>query len=245
MKKINMFIINGAMATGKTSLIEEIKKHNITIANSKIHFLDEENFYKFKKEHYEKIKTSEQTDNFNFSVQVFLLNNFMNSFSKIINDFVISDVNEIDIVSDTFPITTGIIFTTFKRQFNLISKDEYNTLINKYDMATKNLFRLLNSRIKINSISLNVFHYYRLIEYNFGLFKIKIRSSDEFDFYNGNLDYYKTLNGFINDYSFSSENIKNIFKPFVDNFEYSLQKINYEEDYDIYNKVILEKLYQV
>ncbi len=242
MKSINLFVINGTMATGKTSLIKEIKNQNINVVN-KIHFLDEENFYKFKKEHYKNLKIKEQIDNFNFSVQVYLLNNFMSLLTKTISDFVNNDISEIDIVSDTFPITTGIIFTTFKRQFDLINKNEYDILMYKYDVAIKDLGKIFNL-INVNEIKFNVFHYYRIIEYNYGLQNIKIRSLDEFDFYNKNLDYYKTINEFMSNSQFAPEKVNNIFKLIANTFEYSLQKINCKEDYDIYNKVILNKLYQ-
>lgn len=243
MRKINLFLVCGNMLTGKTTLINEIKKQNEKY-NDGILILDEQNFYK---NFLNKRKTTKgKENNFHFEVQTFLLNNFMQEFRKKVVDFTFEQKEkmEIDIVLDTFPLITGNIFSNCKFNSGLINADEMTLLKSKYKISEE-IFQHLVKTIVDANVEISIITFFRTIDKNLALAFLKKRSLKEYRFYTENIIYYDNLHKDLSDYIVYNENLFNIFGGQVFNFDFVKQKIENEEDFNLNNQKIFSKIYGV
>lgn len=255
MKKLNLFLLCGNMVTGKSSLIREIKNHNEK-SNKGIVILEEENFYKdflSKSESIENAISKQlgfeediemKVKNFHFSVQTFMLNNFMTAFKNNAKAFSESEETLIlDIISDTFPPITGLIFSEKKNKFNLITQSHFEVLKNAY-IHSMFLFSECIKNLREKEIQINIKVFFRIIDSAYSLQLLSERSFEEFEFYKKNDDYFVSLN----------EGLKNfdLYKSYLDSFpgsdnvtvEYFVQDFRNEKDFDKNNIDVLETLYK-
>ena len=238
MKIINMYFLCGNMVTGKTSLVELIKQQNESFDGFVV--LGEQNFYK----NFLNNKKDKKKQNFHFEVQVFLLNNFLSSLKKIVSNFLRSDQIEIDIVTDTFPLITGYIFSSLKFKYGLITEDQYLLLSEKYVMVMGEI-KLLFLSLRKNGVELKLTTFFRIVDVNISLAMLKKRNLKEYNFYIKNLDYYKELNENLADDLKYNILLFKIFDANVFNINFVRQKIEKKEDFNLYNRQVFQTIYKV
>lgn len=252
MKKINLYLFCGNMLSGKTSLLEQIRKQNKDSDEQGIIFLDEQNFYKNFLLSREKVKqVIDHIDEkaFHFQVQTFLLNNFVNVFDKKIFEFNESVKTEIDIICDTFPPITGFIFSNAKEIYNLISKSHFELLKKKY-LHSFNLLSLLFDRVKQDGdISFNVVVFFRKVPFDFSLELLKKRNEEEYNFYTNNESYFRYLHEKLGDEKFFKSSIIETFADVCNytsgELNFVLQNIEKEMDFRAANEFIFQYVYKL
>lgn len=232
MKKLNIYFVIGNMLTGKTSLIEQIKKQNGNFEN--FYFLLEKNLYS-------DLKNQEKRD-FHFFIQVFLMNNFLLNFKRVLKKANDTKKEEVFLFSDTFPFITGLIFTKAKYEHFLIKESEYNFLIDFYEQNLEKFQKVLFD-IKDLEIGLNINVIFRQIGFEFSKEVLKNRSEKEYDFYIlQNESYYENLFNGLKNLDFYEKMFYTIFDK--NELKFIQQKeINTFEGFENNNKEIFNMLY--